>query len=237
MVGRRFVIGSLAAVSVTAAILARETGEPMPHAVLVGDSIFDNGAYVAPGEEVIEKLMRQLPAGFQASLLARDGAVIADVASQLADLPADTSHLVVSAGGNDALQNVGILGASATSVADALTQLRSIRDRFRADYDAMLDTVLRQNLPTAICTIYEAQLPDMRQRELAAGALTMLNDLITRSAVTRRLPLLDLRVIFSHRGDYANAIEPSGEGARKLAAAIVELLQRHDFHGPTAVYA
>jgi hypothetical protein len=237
MVRRRFVIAGLMAVSLPAPNFGTEADEPMQHAVLLGDSIFDNAAYVAPGEEVIRKLKQQLPAGFQASLLARDGAVIADVATQLTGLPADATHLVVSVGGNDALLNAGILEESATSMADALTQLRSVRDGFRADYDAMLGAVLRQKLPTAICTIYDAQLPDLEQRELAAVALTVLNDVITRSAVTRRLPLIDLRVIFSHSSDYANAIEPSGQGGRKLAAAILELLQRHDFHGPAAFYA
>jgi hypothetical protein len=209
----------------------------MPHVVLLGDSIFDNAAYVALGEAVIEGLARQLPAGLRASLLARDGAVIADVAPQLTGLPADASHLLVSVGGNDALLRAGVLEEPATSVADALAQLRSIRDRFRADYEAMLDAVLRPKLPTALCTIYEAQLPDIELRELAAVALTVLNDVITRNAVARRLPLIDLRVIFSRSSDYANAIEPSGQGGRKIAAAIVELLQRHDFRGPTAIYA
>jgi hypothetical protein len=45
----------------------------MPHIVLLGDSIFDNAAYV-PGEPpVIEQLRAHLPKNWQATLLAVDG--------------------------------------------------------------------------------------------------------------------------------------------------------------------
>lgn len=35
----------------------------MTHIVLLGDSVFDNGPYVASGQEVIEMLRRRLPWG------------------------------------------------------------------------------------------------------------------------------------------------------------------------------
>lgn len=75
----------------------------MGHIVLLGDSIFDNARYVPGGPSVVEHLRRALPAAWRATLLAVDGSVAADVVRQLADLPADATHLVVSAGGNDAL--------------------------------------------------------------------------------------------------------------------------------------
>jgi hypothetical protein len=209
----------------------------MQHVVLLGDSIFDNAAYVEPGDEVIEKLAKHLPDGVKGSLLARDGSVISQVDAQLACLPPNASHLVVSVGGNDALLYADVLVEPAGSVAEALAKLRTVRDRFRADYQAMLKTVAGRRLPTALCTIYDAQFPDLEQRELAAVALAMLNDVITRNAVARRLPLIDLRIMFSDSNDYANEIEPSGPGGEKIAAAIVKLLSQHDFGGPTAVYA
>ena len=70
----------------------------MPHAVLLGDSVFDNAAYV-PGElPVIELLKRRLPAGWQATCLAIDGNVTADVAGQMRRLPTDATHIIVSVG-------------------------------------------------------------------------------------------------------------------------------------------
>ena len=47
----------------------------MKHIVLLGDSIFDNAAYVNGGPEVIEQLRSILPQDWQATLLAIDGNV------------------------------------------------------------------------------------------------------------------------------------------------------------------
>jgi hypothetical protein len=75
----------------------------MPHIVLLGDSIFDNALYV-PGEPpVIAQVKSLLPKGGKATLLAKDGAIVADVSEQIAGIPSGSSHLVLSVGGNDAL--------------------------------------------------------------------------------------------------------------------------------------
>src|SRR4051794_31908129 len=85
------------------------------HVALLGDSIFDNAAYVRGGPDVLSQLRAVLPSGARASLLAVDGAVIAGVARQLERLPRDVTHLVVSAGGNDALGHSDLLERRATS--------------------------------------------------------------------------------------------------------------------------
>ncbi len=46
------------------------------------------------------------------------------------------------------------------------------------------------------------------------------NDVILRTAVTRRLGVIELRAVCSEPGDYANPIEPSDSGGRKIATAI-----------------
>jgi hypothetical protein len=199
------------------------------HIILLGDSTFDNAAYVAPGEAVIDHLRRRLPAGAKASLAAIDGSVISDVEPQLASAPADATHLVVSVGGNDALLAAGVLQAPATSVAQALAKLADIRDAFATDYARMLDGVLDRRLPIAIATIYEARFPDPQERRVAATALPVLNDVITREAARRGLPLLDFRAMFDRDADYANAIEPSSTGGATIAAAIRSLIDEHDF--------
>lgn len=65
-----------------------------------------------------------------------------------------------------------------------------------------------------------AALPDRTRRRRAAVALSILNDVITREAFTRRLSLIDLRVIFNEDADFANPIEPSIQGGMKLARSI-----------------
>jgi hypothetical protein len=172
----------------------------------------------------VRQLRGVLPGGWRATLNAVDGAVIASVPAQLARLPADTTHLVVSIGGNDALREAAVLDAGARSVADALGKLTDARERFGRDYGEMLSRVVTLGLPTAVCTIYDARFPEADRRRIAATALAMLNDCITRGAFARGLSLLDLRLICNDDADFANPIEPSTRGGAKIADAIVRFV-------------
>ena len=201
----------------------------MSHLVLLGDSIFDNAAYVSGGPDVISQVRERLPAGWQAALRAVDGSVVRSVAAQLGRLPRDASHLVVSAGGNDALGQADILERSARSAAEVIDMLATVGDGFEADYRRMLSAVVARGLPTALCTIYYPRFPDPVMQRLASAALSVFNDCITRAAFAAGLPLLDLRLICDETADYANPIEPSAQGGAKIAAAIVRLLAEHDF--------
>jgi hypothetical protein len=192
----------------------------MIHIILLGDSVFDNAAYVGRDPDVLRQLEQLLPQGRKATLLARDGAVISEIGSQLRGLPSDATHLVISVGGNDALRESGVLESSALSVADALTKLTVIGDGFGRAYGSMLTEVSRVGLPTAVCTIYEPRFPEAPRRKLAATALTLLNDKITRQAFARGLTLIDLRLICDEDADFANPIEPSARGGAKIAQAI-----------------
>lgn len=210
----------------------------MPHVVLLGDSIFDNQPYVQPGEpDVIRQLRARLPPGWHATLLAVDGSVTADVSRQLTRLPADATHLIVSVGGNDALGQLDVLGASATSVAEVFAQFAAIQDQFEQSYRRMLDAVLTRALPTVVCTIYNGNFPDALFQRLATLGAAIWDDVILRAAIERGLPVLELRLICADPADYANPIEPSAHGGDKLAAAIVSLLAGHDFtQRRTAIY-
>lgn len=194
----------------------------MGHLVLLGDSVFDNAAYVGGGPDVVAQLRDRLPAGWRATLRAVDGSLIGGVERQLDRLPADATHLVVSTGGNDALGYASVLEAGARSVAEAVDRLATIRERFGRDYEAMLDRVLERGLPTSVCTIYDTRIPEPRRR-LVVAALCLLNDRITRAAFARGLPLVDLRLVCDRDEDYANPIEPSVRGGEKIAAAIAGL--------------
>jgi hypothetical protein len=201
----------------------------MGHAVLFGDSIFDNAAHVAGGPDVVRHLRARLPAGSHATLVAVDGARISDVARQLEDIPGDASHLIVSVGGNDALGHMGVLEDKAGSIAAALNRLADIRASFEADYQSMLERLLARGLPSALCTIYNPRFPEPRLQRLGVIGLTIFNDCILTQAFTHALPVLDLRLICNEVQDYANAIEPSVSGGDKIARAITELMSRHDF--------
>jgi hypothetical protein len=193
------------------------------HVVLLGDSIFDNKAYVDGGPDVVGHLRGELPPGWQATLLALDGDVIAGVHRQLLALPDGATHLVVSVGGNDALGFAHLLEAPARSVAEAVGLFADAQDRFTADYEQMAGTLAATGLPTAVCTIYDTPSAGPYYR-LIRTALTVFNDSVTRAAFTRGLGLLDLRIVCNHDGDYANALEPSVQGGAKIARAIAALL-------------
>lgn len=127
----------------------------MSHIVLLGDSIFDNASYV-PGEPaVIEQLRCRLPKNWQSTLLAVDGNVTSDVVEQTYRLPEETTHLVISCGGNDALLQIGILNEPARSVAEVLERFASIRAEFLHDYHKMLKYILSLRKHVAVCTIYD----------------------------------------------------------------------------------
>jgi hypothetical protein len=199
----------------------------MPHVVLMGDSVFDNAAYV-PGEaDVCKQLRRLLPAEWKATLLAVDGSVVADVSDQLAQLPADATHLAISAGGNDALRHSSILYGAARSVSEALSELAGIQDDFRRRYRAMLQSALQRRLPTIVLTIYDA-VPGL-QRE-AVAALSVFNDVIVNEAARSGVSILDLRLVCTEARHFSalSPIEPSAFGGQRIAEALARAVRAED---------
>lgn len=200
---------------------ARGAAPAAGHVVLLGDSVFDNAGYLAGrGPDVVGHLRARLPTGWRATLLARGGAVAADVAGQLGRLPPDATHLAISAGGNDAGRRESVLAEPARGVAEALMRIGSIRARFAEDHRAMLDAVSARRLAAAVCTIYDPRFADPDRRRAAAVALAAFNDAITRGAFARGMALIDLRLISGEDEDFAGPTGPSVRGGAKIAAAI-----------------
>ena len=208
----------------------------MGQVVLLGDSIFDNAAYVAGAPDVLRQVRQRLPEGVKATLAAVDGSTMRDVPQQLGRLPEDATHLVLSVGGNDALSSSDFLGAPARSVAEALLGLADIGAGFERGYRSVLAEVLGQGLPTAICTVYYPRFPEADLQKVAVAGLTVFNDCIVRAAFIHGLPLLDLRLICTEQGDYANPIEPSAQGGEKIAQAIAEFVVQGPSGGRTQVF-
>jgi hypothetical protein len=210
----------------------------VPHVVLLGDSIFDNAAYVAGGPDVVAQLRTALPDGWSATLRAVDGAVVADVERQLASVPRDATHLVVSAGGNDALGHAGLLNRPARSAAEVLGQLGDAGRAFEGRYRRMLAAVLARGLHVTVCTIYNGNLPDPLMQRLASTALTVFNDAILRAAIGTRTSVIDLRLVCAEAADYANPIEPSVRGGAKVARAVARAVTERGAGGAcTEVFA
>lgn len=198
------------------------------HVVLLGDSIFDNARYV-PGEPCVhDQLRRELGARGEASLLATDGDVTADVLGQLTHLPAAATHLVVSSGGNDALRHRTLLAKPIANSSELLGELAAVQDEFAATYTAMLRALTAKALPSVVCTVYDSNFPQPEKR-LADVALAVFNATILRLAGEFGVPVIDLRRIFTSPADYANPIEPSALGGAKMTAVIARVVAEHDF--------
>jgi len=200
----------------------------MSHLVLLGDSIFDNGAYVDGAPAVIDQVRVRLPKGWHASLLAVDGNTTVDIVQQVQRKPLDATHLVLSVGGNDALGCLPQMGESVSNVIGALKKLSKLREAFRSRYASVLSELQALNKPLMVCTIYDA-VPGLS--DALKAALGLFNDVILREAIRSGLPVLDLREICTEAGDFSlkSPIEPSSAGGAKLADRIVAALVANDF--------
>ena len=117
--------------------------------VLVGDSIFDNAAYV-PGEPcVTEQLRARVRDGVDVSMLAVDGDFAGDVQQQIKKMPAQATHIFVSAGGNDALRYSYSFSKEYSSSVQLFTELSAVQKEFRNSYRAMLAAVTALERQTA----------------------------------------------------------------------------------------
>jgi hypothetical protein len=216
------------------------------HAVLLGDSIFDNGSYVGIDElDVPNQLINLSKNVFKVTNLAVDGHLISHITNQLSSLPSDASHLFLSIGGNDGLRNLFIFQKSVSTIGEALKKMYLIGEDFKHAYSQALDSVLYHNLPTTVCNIYypkffsqslervESYLPpavDAKMlQQMAMAAETIFNDIIMYEAFKRNLPLIDLRILFNEDKDFANPIEPSTLGGMKIAKKIKKIILHHDF--------
>jgi hypothetical protein len=108
--------------------------------------------------------------------------------------------------------------------------------QFEESYRSAIGRVMDVQLPTTICTIYNGALQGPEAR-LARIALMTFNDVVLRTAFDFGLDVIDLRAVCSEACDYANPIEPSGEGGRKIARAIAGMLSVVKSSAPSRVWA
>ena len=204
------------------------------HVVLLGDSIFDNGAYVPGGPPVRDQLVDLLPESDRVTLLAVDGDMTKHVKDQLTKLPRDATHLVLSCGGNDAIGFLPEFIKPAGTIADAMVRFGELRQQFRERYRNMLQAVADRDLPLFVCTIYD-QVPSIGEAERAA--LAMFNEIILQEAHGMVEGIIDLRLICRDAADFSpeSPIEPSEQGGRKITRAIRSVLLDDRSHAATVI--
>jgi hypothetical protein len=193
------------------------------HVALLGDSIFDNAAYTAGAPDVATHLRGLVAPHWEVSLLARDGARIAGLDAQLLQVADTVSHLIISVGGNDALQNIDLLSLRVNSGAEILNAFAERASAFERAYHSAIMRTRALGRSTTLCTVYNGAL-DASEAAAARMGLAIFNDAILRTAVDLGVDAIELRSVCTEPADYANPIEPSGQGGLKIATAIAGVL-------------
>ena len=247
----------------------------MRNIVLAGDSIFDNGSYTGSEPPMLDRLKEILPPDDDAFLLAVDGSVTLHTIEQLAYLPDDATHIIVSTGGNDGLRGLGVI-SSATPAADSedddevptklepleeydicvtgsetnqnweplqlharqvspqITGLAELQKKFKSDYRELCIELDKIKLPVVLCTVYTA-IP--RLSESLIACISFFNDVIIGTASDFGFPVLDIRKVCTDKDDYSKSspIEPSSKGSKKIAADVMNVINKHDFSASNTV--
>jgi len=196
----------------------------MPTLALIGDSILDNAPYTRPEPDTTSHLQRLLP-DWSIERFARDGATIGDLGFQLRQVENRPAVGVLSIGGNDAVEHIGLLDRRTTSSAATLEELLSIATDFGERYQPAARAVIDRCDRVVLCTIYEVQLQPARYAQLARVPLAVLNDRIIQIGSRLGVDVLDLRTVCTDPADFVRQIEPSARGAKKIAQAIAGVVR------------
>ena len=195
--------------------------------ILIGDSIIDNVVYVMPpGQSVLGHLFSLVP-DLDFNQRAIDGDTTVDVLNRQLSEPID-APVVLSIGGNDLLKRLEILTSQKRRLSvDLLEELHTEVDAFQKRHQEILSHFQKTAL---ICTIYNpifSKDPELAPLQQAAEVvIALFNDAIQQNVRHAGFDLLELRDIITEEDDFANPIEPSDQGGRKLAKEIVEWVKK-----------
>ena len=198
---------------------------------LLGDSIIDNKVYVGENElSVTEHLQKINDEDYYFEMIAVDGDTPQEVIdNQLEKIRANTSHIVLSIGGNDLLQKLDIMFTETSGMVESLEIASQTIEEIKSRYEEILIRLKTLNQSVLLCTIYEGDLqsdPNLAEIEEAGKVLLgMMNDAIHFLGNKYDIEVLELRNIFTEISDYANPIEPSHKGGEKLAKEIINWLE------------
>ena len=225
----------------------------MKNIYLLGDSIIDNAAYVGIHEKDVESHLNSMykeDPKVNINNRAVDGHTMRDLLdTQLSDAGLnEATHIVMSIGGNDLLQNISFLQMTSklSEVMDkdarigkwGVRELNPSRNKvfeetyfeiikpFNSLYETIVEKLSNYRAKLLLCTVYEGDLFGSDEfKNVFYSSKTMVsifNDLVYKSSSKFKTDVLELRNIFVSSEDYANPIEPSHIGGEKLAKSIVE---------------
>jgi len=207
--------------------------EIMTSITLLGDSIIDNKTYVQQQEySVLEHLQNISKNEFLQ--LAYDGDTTVNVLERQLQSQevAKSSHLVLSIGGNDLLQNILFLHEGPIeNINKALSDVhKQILKPLEQRFETIVEKLSSHRANLLLCTVYEGDLGRTDEfRDVLDSSKIMVssfNDTVYKTASKYNADVLELRHIFTSPEDYANPIEPSHVGGERLAQAIMDWIQK-----------
>lgn len=183
-----------------------------PVVVLVGDSLLRNDAYVPYGESVSDWLRLDLPC----ITVAFDGATIQDVYTQIEHIPLklntpDTT-IVLSAGGNDFLQNYTLLQSGTNDL--------YLQKTFEA-YMVLLESLQKKFNQTTL-VVLNLFCPETKPK--VCDLTEKWNRMLSQYASTKNIKIVP--VAASDKS--ANGIEPTSAGGRAIAKNILAHIHRQN---------
>ncbi len=204
----------------------------MNKVVLFGDSIIDNKTYVSHGEFSVLEHLENI-SNYEYIQVAYDGHTTFDVQNKQLHLSTivKPSHIVLSVGGNDLLQNLPYLSKGPVSnVNEAVSGIQQhIFEPLEQRFETIIEELSSQRANLLICTVYEGDLGRTDEfKDVLDSSKIMVssfNDIVYKTAKKYNADVLELREIFISSDDYANPIEPSHIGGEKLAKSIVEWIK------------
>tara|TARA_Y100001958_G_scaffold149518_1_gene132262 strand:- start:185 stop:835 length:651 start_codon:yes stop_codon:yes gene_type:complete len=205
----------------------------MSYITLLGDSIIDNKTYVQKGELSVLEHLENI-SEYEYTQLAFDGDTTLNVLNGqlLSPAIATSSHLVLSIGGNDLLQNLSFLyEGPVDKINDAVAGVQQyIFKPLEQRFETIIQRLSSHRANLLLCTVYEGDLGRTDEfRDVLDSSKIMVssfNDTVYKTASKYNADVLELRHIFTSPEDYANPIEPSHVGGEKLAQAITDWIQK-----------
>ena len=205
----------------------------MSYITLLGDSIIDNKTYVQKGELSVLEHLENI-SEYEYTQLAFDGDTTLNVLNGQLLSPAieSSSHLVLSIGGNDLLQNLSFLyEGPVDKINDAVAGVQQyIFKPLEQRFETIIQRLSSHRANLLLCTVYEGDLGRTDEfRDVLDSSKIMVssfNDTVYKTASMYNADVLELRHIFTTPEDYANPIEPSHIGGEKLAQAITDWIQK-----------
>ena len=223
----------------------------MSKAALLGDSIIDNKVYVGPGEFSVREHLESL-SDLEFLQIAVDGHTTVGVLQEQIDkIEKDTDFIVLSIGGNDLLEYLYLLVDDINKhiFSRNLEIMNSFVEPIRERYEEIVERLVKQEGKMLLCTVYNGDFErgdgyetlEVNQqftstygnvfegKQEAAGVIArVFNDLVFSTGNKFGVEVFELREIFTESADYANPIEPSHIGGRKLAEKILEWIESND---------